>query len=42
MRAWLAGEPLQLAEDVDNVTQMFPVSPQMNKPSYNQPTASSR
>jgi hypothetical protein len=37
MRVRLAGEPPQLAEDVDGAVQMFPVSPQMNKPSYNEP-----
>jgi putative SOS response-associated peptidase YedK len=35
--AWLGGEPPQIAKDVDDTVQMFPVSPQMNKPSYNEP-----
>jgi hypothetical protein len=31
MSAWLAGEPPQLAEDIDDAVQVFPVPPQMNK-----------
>jgi putative SOS response-associated peptidase YedK len=37
MSAWLGGEAPQIAQDVDDTVQMFPVSPLMNKPSYNKP-----
>ena len=37
MQAWLAGEPPVLAADIGTVVQFYPVSPKMNKPSYNAP-----
>lgn len=37
MEAWLAGEPPCLAHDVDDMLHLYPVSPRMNRPSYNQP-----
>jgi putative SOS response-associated peptidase YedK len=37
MQAWLAGEPPTVAPDIETVVQLFPVSPRMNKPSYNAP-----
>ena len=37
MEAWLAGNPPQLAENIDAAIKLFPVSPRMNKPAYNAP-----
>ena len=37
IKAWLAGEPPVLAAEIDTVVQFYPVSPKMNKPSYNAP-----
>ncbi len=37
MEAWLAGNPPQLAENIDGAINLFPVSPRMNKPAYNAP-----
>ena len=37
MQAWLAGEPPVLAADIGTVVQFYPLSPKMNKPSYNAP-----
>jgi hypothetical protein len=37
MQGWLGGELPVLAPDIDAAVQYFPVSPKMNKPSYNEP-----
>jgi putative SOS response-associated peptidase YedK len=37
MQAWLAGEPPVLASDTGDSVRFFPVSPKINKPSYNAP-----
>ncbi len=37
IEAWLLGAAPQIAEDIDSAVKLFPVSPRMNKPAYNQP-----
>ena len=36
-KSWLSGEPPTLAGDIDTAIQFFPVSPRVNKPSYDAP-----
>ncbi len=37
IEGWLSGGGPQLAEDIDSAVKLFPVSPRMNKPSFNEP-----